>query len=760
MKAAPAPWLCGAFLLSGISALVYQLAWHRVLLLFAGGDVVAATLIVTAFMAGLGLGSLIGGGIADRFPPRTGLFAFVLAEAGIAVFGLASAWLFHEVLYERLVMRVESRAIIALWLFACLLPPTLLMGLSLPVLARVVTTLRADAARWIGLLYAANTIGAALGAFLATWVLLPLGGVEGALRWASFGNGMCAVFGAFALPWIGPEPAAKNAPSLGKPAPTLSACLVIFFAAGFASLAAEMVWLRLFGAMAKASAQTTGTLLAIYLAGLGTGAAAGSLLGRLRIQPLRGFLGIEGAAILYASGGAALALAAIGHTPLRGYLAAYEPIDADVAARLLHGWWRGALDAEDARHVWTYPLFHLVLPFVLMFPATFLMGAGFPLMQRAVQTCGGGFAWRTGALQCGNILGCMAGSAAVTGLLLPHWGSAGVFKLLAVLGAALLLGGTSRRWRVASGIAGAAVLMLLPDQSGLWAAVHGTKPDRLWLAEDASGVSIMKRDDEVPGRLTVFTNGIGQSWIPYGGVHTLLGVLPVLLHDRPERVALIGLGSGDTLHAMMARRETREAWCAEIVTGQRRTLDAVRREPGAGQLEIVLDDSRIRHFGGDGRIMILRDPGKFDIIEADALRPTSAHAGMLYSREYFELVRSRLRPRGMAVTWVPTQRVLETMRTVFPEVLVFGGIIAIGSMERIDPDWNLVASRLNEAGTGRHFEEAGVEIVPLVQSFLGAAGAVARLDPTLPSPGRGAINTDLFPRDEWILPSLHSPTTP
>jgi spermidine synthase len=760
MRAARGPWVYGFFLISGMSALVDQIAWQRLLVLFAGGDVVAVTIIVTAFMAGLGIGSLIGGRLADRLSTRANVVVFIVAEIGIGLFGLCSAWLFHDVLYERLVMLVESRVMSALVLFGCLLPATLLMGLSLPVLARVVTRQAPDAAGRIGMLYAANTLGAALGAFLATWVLLPMGGVEGALRWAALGNGLCAVLMILGI-WRVKDAENEDKPVASKQAShRLAACLAVFLVTGFTALAAEMVWLRVLGAMAKSSAHTMGTLLAVYLGGLGCGAVAGSFVARCFEDAWRVFLRLQGLAVLYAACGVVVALHLLEQSSLSTYLASYEPVDADTALRLLMGWWNGDLRPEDAAHVWTYPLLHAGVPLAVMFPATFLMGAGFPLMQKAAQTDESHVGWRTGALQGANILGSMAGAAGVTAVLLPVWGSAGVFMLLAVVGTLLLAAGMRRVWRVAALVMGVAVFWMLPDQKSLWALVHGTQQDRLWLAEDATGLSVLKRDEAEPGKISVFINGIGQSWIPYGGVHTLLGALPVLLHEKPERVALIGLGSGDTLHAMLVRKETREVWCAEIVAGQMRTLEAVQDEPGAEAVKMVLADARVHQVAGDGRMMILRDGEKFDVIEADALRPTSAHSGTLYSEEYFELLKARLRPGGMAVTWLPTPRVAETMVKVFPHVMVFGGVIGIGMAEPLKLDVTRLQGCLDDPQVLAYFRSAGVDLHALLGPVLGKGSQIQNLGPDFDRSKLGASNTDLFPRDEWLLPSLGKTDSP
>jgi predicted membrane-bound spermidine synthase len=745
------------FLVSGSSALVYQVAWQRLLVLFAGGDVAAMTIIVTAFMAGLGAGSLVGGWLADRASVRMNLVLFAVAELLIGLFGFYSGSFFHDLLYARLAMLVESRVIMALVLFACLLPPTLLMGLSLPVLARALTDCSPALAGRIGGLYAANTLGAGLGALLVTWVLLPLGGIEETLRWAALGNAACALL---MLPVIWKSRPSQEAsarpshPGPGQEAPRkITACLVVFFISGFAALAAEMVWLRVLGAMAKSSAHTLGTLLAVYLAGLGAGALWGSRWVLSPHEAWRLFLRIQGLAILFAACGVALILEILTQTPVLTYLGSYEPVDADSAVRLLKSLVQAELGGEDKGKVWLYPLLHLAVPLLVMFPSTFLMGAGFPWMQRAAQTDARRIGWRTGLLQAVNIAGCMAGAAGVCAFLLPAWGSAGVFRMLALLGGALLIAGTRRHGRLAALLATTGLLLLLPGQEHLWARVHGTTAEHIVLAEDGSGVSVLKKGagDEPVG---VYINGVGQSWIPYGGVHTQLGALPVLLHDHPQRVALIGLGSGDTLHAMLARRETEEAWCAEIVTAQVQTLKAIAKEPGMAAVDSLLKESRSRIFDGDGRMMLLRDKTGFDVIEADALRPTSAHSGTLYSQEYFELLKSRLKPGGMAVTWLPTPRVAETMARVFPHLSVFGGMIGIGTVEPLRVDSARLQARLNDTGILAHYQKAGIDLHGLLEPVIGPSARVQSIGPDFDRTLLKSINTDLFPRDEMMLPGL------
>ncbi len=754
-------WL---FLLSGAAALVYQVAWQRLLVIFAGGDVASVTIITTAFMAGLGAGSLGGGFFADRLSPRGSLLTFAIAELGIGLFGLASGWFFQDVLYDQIANLVESRLLITLILFLCLLPPTFLMGLSLPVLGRALSQNLHQAAARIGQLYAINTLGAGLGAAVATWILLPLGGVPGGLRVAAGLNLFCSLAVIPAI-WRSRPLQASPDPESGMsakidfgPGPVL--IVGLFFLSGLTSMAAEMVWLRILGAMAKSSAHTVGTLLSIYLLGLGSGAlVASTLAGRSR-HPWTWYLRLLAGGTLYAASGITILLWLLHLTPetnpLRRYLDSYEPVAANTAIQLYQQWAGGTLAEADKPFLWIYPCFHLAAPLLVIFPSTFLMGAAFPLLQRAAHTDSSRIGQRTGLLQTANILGCVVGSGATTALLLPLIGSAGVLRLLAFLGTAVAACAVPRGLRYQLPIVAGGLLLVwrLPDQTGLWSWIHGSTRERIVMAEDGSGISVLKRD-EANGKVWVYVNGIGQSWIPYGGVHSLLGAVPILLHPKPERIALIGLGSGDTLYAMLARPETQEVICSEIVGPQHHTLLAISGESNHSPVRKLLSDPRVHHHAGDGRMRLLRERDGFDIIEADALRPDSAHAGTLYSEEYFQLLATRLRPGGMAVTWLPTQRVAETMVRVFPHVAVFGGIIGVGTMEPLAITADQLATRVQDRGVQEHFREAGIDVASLIGSVLGPQSQIQVILPDFDrSTLRTEPNTDNFPRDEYSLPAL------
>lgn len=757
------------FFASGTAALVYQIVWQRLLTFFSGADVFSATLIVAVFMAGLGCGSLAGGHLADRLSARGRVLAFAAAETGTAAFALASVPLLHGFFFLRLGPLALPLWATALLLFAVLLVPTFLMGLTLPLLARVVTTSAGQAGRRIGALYGWNTLGAALGAFATVWLGVRALGFAGTVHVAAALNLGCAAVALLialgqrraAAP---PEPAAADPASASREprAAGFPFCgwLLLYALSGFIALSLEIVWFRLLGILLKSNSFTFATLLGFFLCGLGLGALLGSRLAPRSERPERVFLALQAAIPLYAAVSLGLLVLGLGHVaflePLARYLGEYDPIDFGEAVRSTLRYLRqlGAV-APHARHtahqlLWLY----LALPFALIGPPTLMMGLSFPFLQRAVQTDLARLGRRVGWLQGANIAGSTAG-AGLTGLvLLDVLGTAWTLRVLAAAGGVFLLLLASRREgrlragrAVAVGLVVAAVAALSPSPAWLWARLHGTTPDRVVFAEDGSGLALIKEEVE-DGRLrhVVFANGLGQSQLPYGSYHSVLGALPVLVHPRPRSVLVIGLGSGDTLHGSGARPETEALEVVEIVAAQLPVLrELYRRRPDPG-LHRVLTDGRVRLRFGDGRAFLMRSPARFDVIEADALRPDSAFAGNLYSREYFELVKSRLRPGGFAVTWSPTDRVRDTFVSVFPHVLKVGDTL-IGSESPIPFDPEAIRARLRDPFTEAYFRRAGIDIASLVEDALSRPRV--EWGPEADRGALGTLNTDLFPRDEY-----------
>jgi spermidine synthase len=223
----------------------------------------------------------------------------------------------------------------------------------------------------------------------------------------------------------------------------------------------------------------------------------------------------------------------------------------------------------------------------------------------------------------------------------------------------------------------------------------------------------------------------------------VLGALPAVIHPAPEDVAVIGLGSGDTVWAASCRPETRAVHVFEISAPQPRLLRRLVGLDDLPELRTLLEDPRLRVSLADGRHALEAEDTRYDMIEADAIWPEASYSGNLYSVEFFGRCARRLKPGGIMCTWAPTARVYASFREVFPHVLeTAGGEILVGSAQPIPGDRGTWLDRLES-----------------VASYLGAqrARGVARNVRTCrPAFREGrlqvAVNRDLFPRDEFASP--------
>jgi spermidine synthase len=424
---------------------------------------------------------------------------------------------------------------------------------------------------------------------------------------------------------------------------------------------------------------------------------------------------------------------------LAGYLAQYEPLDV-----------RDSIDRLRSFEVpANFLRFYVLLPTALVLPPTLLMGCAFPLIQRIVQRDDHAVGRRVALVVVANILGSLGGSV-MTGMGLLRWlGTTGTIRVLLAASAVFAWAALRHRGgRVAYGAAAAVFLLswALPAGPAFWARLHGVTVRDVVVAEDDTGLALIRA--EATGRATFFANGMGQSVLPYGDIHTVLGALPVLLHPSPLEVLIIGLGSGDTVYAASSRPESVRVMCVEIVRPQLATLRAWAGRSGYGGLAGLLGDGRVRHVNGDGRAFLAASSDRFDVIEADALRPTSAFSGMLYSEEYFELVKSRLKRGGLAITWAPTRRIHDGFVKVFPYVAGFPGLL-IGSVDHFDLDRDLVLARAAIPEVRAHFERAQVDIAGLLGGYFRTEPM--RLGPDGDRTDLGDVNADLFPRDEFDL---------
>ena len=654
------------FFVSGASALVYQVAWLRLLSLIVGVTVHAASAVLASFMGGLALGAWLGGRMADRV--RRPLRAFGFVECGIAASALAVPFALDlsELLYAGLHARAPNAGgVLTLVRFVCagavLLVPTTLMGASLPLLARhIQSRARPDGSivGRIGGLYAANTAGGIVGIVVAGFFAIGAYGVTATTQVAAALN---LAIGSIAIGLSLLRPADEPAEAwVRKPRETVAnaasktqvAVLALFAVSGFIGLALEVVWFRLLVLFIPATTYAFTTMLATVLLGIALGSAIASARLRRTADPAASLVAVQiaaGVAVI-------LSMAALAYTYRIGWRTS-GMIQACVVA---------------------------------MLPATTMMGATFPFgfavwLQQSAAEVG----VRVGRLYAVNVLGAVAGALAGGFVLLPVLGSRASLLLLAslyVLSGILLAWVTrprQRAWRVTA--AGAALLigsaMTLPDLYDAVRARRYDSLDRVVYRSDGLQTTVAVHD-EASGARVMYLDGLHQANDTEGMVrlHSEIGALAVALHPHPRRALVIGLGGGVTAAAVAADPRIR--------------VDVVELAPavveGAAYFAKVNNDilraPNVTFRIDDGRNHLWLTRDRYDIVTADTIQPIHAGAGNLYSLEYFKLSRRVLRPGSLTVQWIGHREeqhyklIMRTFLAAYPDATLWAdGGIMIGS---------------------------------------------------------------------------------
>jgi spermidine synthase len=502
---------------------------------------------------------------------------------------------------------------------------------------------------------------------------------------------------------------------------------LLVFVSGFLIVALQIVWYRLIGVLLQSNGYSFSLVLAVFL----LGDAAGLLVGARTIDriadPRRFFFLMQGMATALALAGAWFVYLAIG----AGILPATF-VDRDIMS--------GA--PGDIALI-------VLLLLIVVLPASFIMGFSFPVVQKAVQRDIDRLGQRVGLVQLANIIGNSAGSLVAGLLLLDLVGTAGTLKLLVAigLGFAILQIASSRstRWAYPPAILLLLGLVMFPPESAFWRRLHGVTNEQTIVAEDKTGLSLLKMANDRDGRL--YIQGHSQSRLPFDTVHVFLGAIGPLTHANPRRVLVIGSGTGGTPYAAGLHPGTERVRVIEIVAPVIETLRRYVDGKGGSGVDSLLANPKFEIVVADGRHSLALDATRYDVIEADAILPKTALSGLLNSQEFFRQVRAKLAPGGIYVQWAPTERTIETFRSVFPYVtMVHPALLGsdrpitlsrekiLALLARPEIDAHLAAARVDRGELLKWFEDKKIE--PL------NAGSVV--------PARSP-NTDFFPRDEYYL---------
>ena len=733
--------LLTVFFLSGFSALIYQVVWQRWLVFYTGIGSLSISLIVSAFMAGLGLGYLAGGIIADRASKNKPILYFVFAELGIGLFALLSKNLIYDFLYHSEILRSSGIVQTYLILFLVLVFPTFLMGLSLPLLSKAfqLKDLQ-NQSQFISKLYFVNTLGAGLGACFTGLLFIRWVGLHHSVYIGAGFNFLCAIIAG--LIYQNENKGEKVVEKIQKTKPFQWNQGFLFWAiqyaiSGFMAICFEIIWFRILDVTIKSISMTFAIVLFIYLISMAFGTNYGvKFLQKPRQNLFAIFLKTQYFIYFYSVGVILLLLLAVNNLQSLGFLSDYF------------------YSYETLFQPKIILITYAIIPPILMSVPTFLMGFSFAISQSIIQDDYSEVGRKVGWLQFINIAGSSVGAWFVTLVGFNILGTSFIIKLLGLIGVVYIVLIYKRKiLSLAQSLYLAVVLLtviyFVPNHDKFWQILAGVKDAKqIIMTEDDTALSSIKMGSGEVVSDVVFVNGLGQSHLPFNAddIHITLGSVPSLLHPNPEDIAIIGLGSGGTLYNVAGRPETKQIDCFEVIKSQPNVLMEYAKQRNDQNISDILADKRVNLILKDGRFEIQNNTKKYDIIEADALRPRSSYSGNIYSKEYFEVLSDKLKKGGIVATWMPTNRVKDTFVGVFPYVYEIGGFLLIGSKQTFDLKTEMIAERLTNNFTKNHFQKANIDVQNAVNQYINKIEIIQNGKVE----SKEDINTDMFPKDEYM----------
>jgi spermidine synthase len=749
------PALLLLFFGSGCAALIYEIVWFQLLQLVIGSSAVSLGVLLGTFMGGMCLGSLfLSRAIsADQHPLRVyaylelgiGLIGLVLLVGMPLIGGVYFAWSGSGV--TGIIMRGIAASI-------CLLPPTLLMGATLPAISRWVES-TPEGVSWLGFFYGGNIGGGVIGCLLAGFYLLRVHDVATA-TYAAVALNVLVAGVALLIAKQTPYTANVTAPARVEHDTGAWAVYVAIGLSGMTALGAEVIWTRILSLLFGATTYTFSLILAVFLFGLGIGSSVGSALAARTKRPR---LALGWCQMLIC---AALAWTAYMLTESLPYW----PINPSIS---MSPWYNYQLDL--VRCIWA------------ILPGAILWGASFPLALASVATGGKDPARLVGGVYAANTLGAIVGSMTASLLLVVWLGSQRAQQVLVVVSAI------------------SALLML--ESAASEAESKKTRfqfGGTLLLAAAMGGAVLLARTiHEVPGILVAYgryaATRVGEAEVIYKGegwnasvavtrlsngvlnyhnagkvqassepqdmrLQRMLGHMTTLIPKNPQSVLVIGCGAGVTAGAVSVDPNVKKLTIAEIEPLVPRVVSKYFSEHNFA----VVDNPKTHVELDDARHFLLTTKEKFDAITSDPLDPWVKGAAMLYTKEFFETVKAHLNPGGAVTLFVQlyesntaaVKSEIGTFLDVFPGGVVWGNtnngagydLVLLGQADETKIDVEKVQAHLSEPAMAPVLRSLGeIGMFSAIDLFANYAGTKTDLAPWLAD---AVINRDRNLRLQYL----------
>jgi len=719
-------FIVALFFLSGLTGLLYEVIWVRQLTHLLGVSIYAVSAVLVAFMGGLGIGAELFGRVLNKGISPLRLYASMELMLGLYVLSTPVLMDVVEKLYVTLHSGMEGQSfyIISLrFLLAVtlLIIPTILMGGSLPALTKHFASTKSGVGSNSGLLYGINTIGAVVGCMVAGFWMIEHLGFSASLRVGAFiniGIGIAVWFVASEKSWRMPADAlAGTLVEKETPAVELAGrrgLLMLFAIAGFCALALEVLWTRMLILLLNNTTYAFSLILSIFLLGIGSGSLFTSWMmrkGKTDYRLVFGYLQI---------GIGVLALFSLIWFAFNDFL-------IEIIAVFVSG--DGLLSLILPGTDTMAPAF--VFTFFVAFPATFFMGACFPLVVASYSTGSERSGGDIGRIYSINIVGCVLGSIIAGYILIPF---AGLQKsIIAVAWLSLIAGSyicIKQLSRQKGFMLVSALVLPLLITGGLL-----IKGDIVYLLSKAKldpgstvefyseGPSATVLVSSQLSDLSAMRKPVRRLWIngdPIAGgfrealqLERLQAHIPLLLHPNPKTALVICSGTGTTAGAVASHK-------LQAVTVVDISPEVYKAGEHFSKVNFSVFKNRlVNNIVEDGRNFLLTSSKKYDFITSEPPPPSNAGIVNLYTVEYYELAKKRLNPNGIVTQWIPlhhlSQRdfkmLVASFVKVFPHVSMWytkWDAILIGSNNEPLMDYAQVKKNMENPEVSKSLAEIGI----------------------------------------------------
>lgn len=653
------------FFLSGCVTLVYEVFWMKELGLLFGNTAFSTATTLAVFFLGLATGGYYWGRCSLRI--RNPLQTYGLLELAVAVSVIGYFYILdtYHVIYPHLYGRFGNSPLVLVSIkfllsFLLLFPASFFIGGTLPLMTHYLSSNINRTGKTLSLLYAVNTLGAAVGALLAGFFLPNWFGFSLSYRGAI---GCSLLIGCMALVLAsrgtlgkrGIRPvAARIIPDTGCKRLPASTIWLLSALSGFGMLSLQVLWTRMFAQVLQNSVYTFASILFVFLIFLALGAAAANRIIDRYSDVLNALFVIMVAGALIVS-----------------------------ATPFLFNYLTDGLHFVSGRSGWNEYLFQVLsLEFTVMGPPLILLGMVFPLLVRIAEPMQAVPGRLVGQLVCVNTVGAIGGSL-ITGFVIFQtigvWAGIGLVGMSYLVGTMYLVHGLEKPNRPSMLIPMAAILLLV-------SALNPTRLPRVRIDPDPNRERLLQVWESGSGTVAVVRQGDALK-IKVNNYYTLGGsdskeleeveaYLPLLAHTRPKSVFFLGLGSGISAGAVLrfpVERLVVAELIADVVTASENYFGSFNNG--------LFVDPRAVIVAEDGRSLIAASPEKFDLVIADLFVPWRSGVGSLYTVEHYLNVRDSLETDGLFMQWLPAYQlsfrgfgsIVRTMLEVFQQVTLWRG---------------------------------------------------------------------------------------